>query len=788
MTILRNRVVACWFSRWLTACLVVLFSQSVIGAEKLLLKNGAEYRGTMLVMNSLSGNAIGKENLGKTRNGAPEPHNIARIDNGWQRIHCSIFNIKEPPAKAAVTKPLEINIKPPPKPPNRVHLNQPGVLTLVSPFDDFGRRRVALTTSTKTLDILQAITKVTPDHVMVESTNCDWKFGLSLKTIPFETIHQMVRKHVDLKDASARFGLARLYIEAEYYPQAYDELTAIGQDFPDKKEAIEKSQADLINFFGQEILLRLKVRKRAGQHVLAQAYAEELLKKPLSGSVVLDVQAYLRAYEESRQAIERSKILLADWQSKLNDPEKEKRIQPLRSEVNDELDFETLARLDSFLKSESDTQYEPAQRLGLAYSGWVLGAANAVPDLEQALRVWDARHEVIEYLRSDDPSDHVRIVKKLQSSENISPTAILNLVAQLPPWLDPGDVHPETPFRIETKSSEPVSYAAVLPAEYSPRHEYPLVIVLRSASNSTEETVAGWAAGAGFPGHGHDRGYVVVAPEYVEKGAKEYSYGAAAHKAVLDCLMDVRKRFAIDSDRVFLAGQGMGGDAAFDIGMAHPDEFAGVLPIGGNAINYCVYNWPNAVYTSWYAVGNGYDAEGSRDITSNTVYDHLLKGGSKFDFTLVQYFGRTGESVRDEIPKFFDWMELPSHTRQPQPKKFNIRALRKTDNRCFWVTAAALPRDYVLPMPAGETQRVIPMEIDASITAGRDTIRLNKAASENFTLRLTPELVDFDKRITVQVGSRTVFKDFVKPDIAAVLEELRLRGDRKRLPTAVISP
>ena len=128
--------------------------------------------------------------------------------------------------------------------------------------------------------------------------------------------------------------------------------------------------------------------------------------------------------------------------------QQQKLVQPLRSRKRQrkQLDFETLPRLDAFLKAESDTQYEPSQRTGgsLPYSAWVLGPANAIPDLDQAIRVWDARNTVLEYLRSDDPSLDVELIKKLQSTESISPNVVLNLTAQLPPIIDSSDIEPGT--------------------------------------------------------------------------------------------------------------------------------------------------------------------------------------------------------------------------------------------------------------------------------------------------------------------------------------------------------
>ena len=62
---------------------------------------------------------------------------------------------------------------------------------------------------------------------------------------------------------------------------------------------------------------------------------------------------------------------------------------------------------------------------------------------------------------------------------------------------------------------------------------------------------------------------------------RAYRFTAAEHAAAELSLRDARKRYAIDSDRVFVAGQLAGGEMAWDFGLAHPDLFAGVVAISG---------------------------------------------------------------------------------------------------------------------------------------------------------------------------------------------------------------
>lgn len=782
-----------WCRSGCVAWLLLMAIPGPILAQDFRYKGPSSDRDKLLVTSALKLRPVGKSQIGRMDDKVPEPRPIARFDNGWQWTYFNVNQLgvdKLQKALNPASPPTVFLIKDQPRSSGgRLSVTSVGALSDISAFDEHGRRSVTIHTGNGPKTILQSITLVAPDHLIVESKEVDWKFGISIKSIPFETLDKFLRHQISADDAQARYGLASFYIQANFYEEAFKELNAISRDFPEKKPAIDEFQAKLMNGFGREVLIRLNRRKRAGQHQLAESYARMLEQQPLSGAVAQDVKQYVKNYDESRQTIEKVKLLLGEWQAKLNNAELETRLQPMRSEINDQLDFETLPRLDSFLKAETDKDYKPADRLALAYSGWVLGAANAVPELDQALSVWDARQSVFEYVRTADPVKHTELIKKLQSTESISPGIVLQMIAQLPELMEPSNLEPGIAHRIETSGSDAVSYSVMLPMEYSPHHTYPLLIVLRPRGHTASDTLMVWAGGPGFPDHACQRGYIVISPEYISKEATEYTFGAAEQKSVLDCLIDARRRFTVDSDHVFLAGHGMGADAAFDVGMAHPDEFAGVIPLGGNCGPYCPLIWENATYTSWYVVGKGYDANDNRDPGNNVVFDKILLHAQKdkFDFMLVEYLGRNGETVIDEIPRFLDWMDMPVHARRPLPKQFKMKSLRRNDNRFFWLTAKSLPRDYQLPQPP-DAPKPAAMEIDAMVTANGNAIHFAKAPTNSYVLRLTPDLVDFDKQFMVRIGGALKFTGFLTPDVGVLLEELRTRGDRTRLPLAVIQP
>ena len=103
-------------------------------------------------------------------------------------------------------------------------------------------------------------------------------------------------------------------------------------------------------------------------------------------------------------------------------------------------------------------------------------------------------------------------------------------------------------------------------------------------------------------------GYIVLAVDWAKPAQLEYEYSAREHAAVLVSLRDACRRFSVDTDRVFLSGHSMGGDAAWDMGVAHPDQWAGVIPIVAVAEKYCLHYRNNASLVPFYVVGANWTA------------------------------------------------------------------------------------------------------------------------------------------------------------------------------------
>ena len=81
--------------------------------------------------------------------------------------------------------------------------------------------------------------------------------------------------------------------------------------------------------------------------------------------------------------------------------------------------------------------------------------------------------------------------------------------------------------------------------------------------------------------------------EYTTAGEPpDYHYTPSEQAAAQLALRDARKRYSIDSDRVFVAGQLTGANMAWDLALAHPDLFAGAVVISGLPAKYVPQSLP----------------------------------------------------------------------------------------------------------------------------------------------------------------------------------------------------
>src|SRR5690606_20497830 len=119
----------------------------------------------------------------------------------------------------------------------------------------------------------------------------------------------------------------------------------------------------------------------------------------------------------AQEQADRALSLMGMLQAELGDSGRVAAAGPLRSSIAEELDYESLPRLDAFLRLQSDTSLAADEKLALAFTGWLLGSNEAETDFDLAVRLWHARLLILEYLRTENGNQRGLLLSQIQSLE-----------------------------------------------------------------------------------------------------------------------------------------------------------------------------------------------------------------------------------------------------------------------------------------------------------------------------------------------------------------------------------
>jgi predicted esterase len=494
-------------------------------------------------------------------------------------------------------------------------------------------------------------------------------------------------------------------------------------------------------------------------------------------------------YRERLDRAGRLVALLREQAGRIEDARDRQLVADLTDEIAAQLTFTSLNRLAVFERVAGDGQLTAEQSLALGLSGWLAGADRSQINLKLALSMAQVRRLLREYLTASG-DQRVDLRRQLADEEAFDPPTVAAVAAQMLPPLPAPEPDGEGLFTLNIprpaaaeSSAKTFPCLVQLPPEYDARRRYPAIISLHAAWSTPLNQIEWWA---GMPdkqgrrsGQAARNGTIVIAPAWADANQQAYGFTAKEHAAVLAALREASRRFSIDSDRVFLSGHSLGGDAAWDIGLAHPDLWAGVVVIAGKAGRYINHYHPNAELLPLYLVSGELD-QASFTANEMDIDRYLVKN---YDITYVEYRGRGHEHFSDEIIRIFDWMSR--RKRNTSPRSIEAVTLRLGDRFFWWLepespppTTMILPSDW----PAGTAIR--PFTLSGKVTNGnRVTVR---CGAKRVRIWLTPELVDFKQPVTVTLGGRQLHRGELSPDLDVMLEDLRTRSDYQHPFWAVI--
>jgi pimeloyl-ACP methyl ester carboxylesterase len=468
---------------------------------------------------------------------------------------------------------------------------------------------------------------------------------------------------------------------------------------------------------------------------------------------------------------------------RLKDTIAKEKLKPILDEIAAEISPNTLDRMAAFLQSADDAKTPDTEKLAYAVSGWVLGANSAKEELPLAISVYKVRGLIRRYLSEKSVPERERIHYYIKQESGGEMALVAALLANMKPPANPPEpvAGKAGYYELEVAGvakEQPVTYYVQLPPEYDPYRRYPTIVAIHGEMTNAEREINWWAgdwAGNVRIGQATRYGYIVIAPAWTEAHQGHYSYSAREHAAVLNSLRDACRRFSIDTDRVYLTGHSIGGDAAWDIGLAHPDLWAGVIPIAAQADRYCTFYVDNARHVPFYVVAG--ELDGAKMVgNARANLDRWLRFG--VDATVIEYRGRGHDDFYDEILQLFGWMG--HFHRDFFPRSFACKTMRSWDNFFWWVEIDGLPpRSSVDPgdwPPPNGTQAC---KVTGKII-GKNGLTVTTGSS-GATVWISPEMLNFKERATITVNGRRVNggNQMVKPDLHTMLEDVRTRGDRQ---------
>jgi len=696
----------------------------------------------------------------------------------------------------------------------------PGTYSNSEPFDKFGRRLLKIRHSGGIEYAEQAIVELTPYYINVTGLRANneplnWNMRIATNAIPREQITSILMNRIDSQNLEDRLKLVQFYASGGLFYSADAELESIMLEWKDSPEARQRIRPLFLNVRQQkyqQILDELEFRWESGQYHFVRAYIAKLEQDPeLPERQVEPVRRFLRRYDETDHQCQEIISALNELYEQLPESEKNDKILPIIAEIEKELNHSTLTRLTAFQLYARDPQLSAAEKLAIGITGWYAGADADNSRLAVAVTLPETEKLIADYLRSG--KDHwlrQRILEQLNNLETSRPDIIAGILATMRPPLCselppedpefPGLHHLSIPNPLlvtgapRARNTAEIRYVVQLPPDYNPYQRYPMVVSLNGLYQTPDMQIDWWAGSwenGMRTGHATRHGYIVIAPEWNPPEAlrTDYDFSVFPHAAVTSVVRDALQRFSVDTDKVFISGHGIGGTAAWDIALAHPDMWAGAILFNAVASKY-IDTYRSAVrhvplYLVWGAMeGDGLGTNRKWAVNSNIMNRYLQAQAHPGDVTAVCYQGRGMEGFYEEILHILEWMKL--RQRNVVPLEFAVETLRPWDSGFWWVEMPNLlgdvPRNMLDPVDFPvKTNDTRPVRVESKLYRATNTVAVTtKPRVANVQIFLTPDMMDFQSKVTVKIDGKNCHppNGMIEPNIEVMLEDARTRGDR----------
>jgi len=686
----------------------------------------------------------------------------------------------------------------------------------------------------------QQITYLDPYTCWIVSPTHNWRLSYRTSEMDPFKVRKLLSTHPELAepdkkpDPVKRIAIARFLKDVGWLQLAQDEIAQLRKDVPgplakDTQEQFDKFLKEMDVATGELVATEAELALHAGRY----KYAGELLAAfpektadPKDLGRVTKVMAQVKGAQEQYNASRRLLRALIDdvtgdqmlrtavgaaggpiavvWPQRGLANTQVQMLAAAAEQVYRELHPDSAGRIEVFVSlaeqvsrdkaAGKEPSKKPEELLATAVSGWVKGRNGASPQVDIALRVWQARELTLQYQREPTRNGRNLLLDRYKKAHPIGMDELAQVISLLPP-ADPEDLSARTGTLLPERSGAPagtyrrktastserpggIDYLIKLPPEYHHGRAYPVLIALTHPSMDTELVMQALSRET------ERHGYILVAPEWAQQfgKVKGWDYKGEDHEYVTDVLRDVVRHFTVDNDRVFLFGIGDGANMALDVGVSHPDLFAGVQVMGPNPKwqGFFLHYWQNAQKLPIYVV----TGEQAPFQNLRFTFERWMPRG--FPAVMAAYKGRGIEWYSAETPVMFDWMSrkkrVPAASVLPIPggapmERWQI--MRPTDNRFFWLSVDKLsPSKMIENAPPNMTPASLSGDIKGNL------IKVSCQGAKQVTIWLSRDMINWAAPVRVQLNGTVPYgwrPKVMVPDLEVLLEDFHERGDRRML-------
>lgn len=416
-----------------------------------------------------------------------------------------------------------------------------------------------------------------------------------------------------------------------------------------------------------------------------------------------------------------------------------------------------------------------------AFSPSALAQKDASAAGESIDQYFDQRNE-------PDPQATTKLLDELSSKFDIkSPAQIESLLRQsrvsypdASDWIGQTTEHEVVCDHVSYEST----FLMFVPESYDARHSSSLVIVGHGGNSSMSEaraaSVANMYLRAYAPIMSRELNAIVVAP------VSTRGWGHIGNSLILSTISKVKRMLSIDPDRIYITGQSMGGHLSYRSALTLADRWGAVSPQSGGYDFVAKGTIGNLLNVPGYVTWGQREPYGiDKDNRTNAKWGKTYG----LDWVFVEKDG--GHSIyQDELPKvakFFadhprDLYRDRVYFHQGGEMKF-----LKTWEVKGWPEHEIYHETRPLRWNLTHWLDVTPHpDLEGPITVlarnrGGNRIELTSHHARQLKLYLHPNMVDFDKDVTVVVNGDTIFAGDVDPDPQLMLELAREFDDRGRV-------